>query len=164
MKRQPEGPTAGRLAVHFRSTTDLWETPWPFYRRLDREFSFTLDVCAVSQNAKCDRFFSPLDDGLSQPWDGTCWMNPPYGRGIGQWVAKAVTESRRGAVVVALVPARTDTRWWHDGVMAAAEIRFVQGRIRFGAAAHAAPFPSAVVVFRGGGGSGRPAVSAYGGK
>ena len=160
MRRQIQGPTGGRLAVHFRSTTDLWETPGPLFRRLDREFRFGLDVCAVAENAKCGRFYSPAEDGLAQRWEGTCWMNPPYGRGIGQWVSKALAEARRDAVVVALVPARTDTRWWHEAVMAAAEIRLVRGRIRFGTAAHAAPFPSAVVVFRGGSGSGPPALSA----
>jgi phage N-6-adenine-methyltransferase len=137
-----------RLAVHFQSRTDLWATPWDFFRELDREFGFDLDVCAVAANAKCARYFTPEADGLRQEWRGVCWMNPPYGREIGRWVTKALHASREGAAVVALVPARTDTAWWHSAVMAAAEVRLVRGRLRFGDASHAAPFPSAVVVFR----------------
>lgn len=139
-----------RLAVHFRSDTDRWETPWKFFRELDHEFRFGHDVCAISENTKCEQFYSPEDDGLSQPWSGVCWMNPPYGRTIGLWVAKAFAESRRGATVVCLLPARTDTQWFHDYVMRASEIRLVRGRLKFGAAENSAPFPSAVVVFRPG--------------
>lgn len=139
-----------RLAVHYSSDTDLWSTPWEFFRGLDREFRFALDVCAIRENAKCGRFFSPEEDGLAQQWSGVCFMNPPYGRAIGRWVEKAFTESRRGALVVCLLPARTDTGWWQDFVMRAAEIRLVRGRLKFGTAEHSAPFPSAVVVFRPG--------------
>lgn len=146
---EPIEPTGGnRLAVHFQSRTDLWATPWDFFRELDREFGFDLDVCAVAANAKCPRYFTPEIDGLRQEWRGVCWMNPPYGRQIGRWAAKALAASREGASVVVLVPARTDTAWWHTAVMAAAEVRLVRGRLRFGDSSHAAPFPSAVVVFR----------------
>lgn len=131
--------------VHFSSKTDLWETPQPFFEALKEEFPFTLDVCALPENAKCDDFFSPQQDGLKQEWKGVCWMNPPYGRGIGAWVKKAY-ESK--ATVVCLLPSRTDTRWWHDYCMRG-EIRFIKGRLKFGGAKNSAPFPSAVVIFRG---------------
>lgn len=159
MSLKKPSPAGGRLAVHFRTGNPLWETPWPFFRGLDREFHFDLDVCAVAANAKCARFYSPAEDGLCQPWAGACWMNPPYGREIGRWVAKALTESRRGCLVVSLLPARTDTAWWHEYVMPAAEIRLVRGRLKFGGSEHSAPFPSAVVVYRPGIEGGPPRLS-----
>ncbi|MBL9150007.1 MAG: adenine methyltransferase [Phycisphaerae bacterium] len=141
-------PSSPRRSVHFTSRSDRWATPIEFFRQLDREFGFTLDVCALSDNAKCERFFSPDDDGLGQQWTGTCWMNPPYGRVISLWMQKAYESALAGATVVCLVPARTDTRWWQDYATKAAEIRFVTGRLKFGDAVNSAPFPSAVVVFR----------------
>lgn len=141
----------GRLAVHFSSASDDWATPQNFFDALDQEFGFTLDVCASASNAKCPNYFTRGVDGLSQRWGRErCWMNPPYGREIKAWMRKAVEASRRGALVVCLVPARTDTAWWHDYAVQADEIRFVRGRLRFGDAKHAAPFPSAVVIFRPG--------------
>ena len=131
----------------FSSATDEWETPIALFDGLDVEFRFELDVCATAQNAKCEQFYTREVDGLSQPWNGTCWMNPPYGRDIGRWVKKAYESSRDGAIVVCLLPARTDTRWWHDYVMRG-EVRLLRGRLRFGNATNSAPFPSAVVVFR----------------
>jgi phage N-6-adenine-methyltransferase len=129
------------------SKTDCWETPRETFDALDAEFGFGLDVCALPGNAKCPRFFTPEDDGLSREWRGVCWMNPPYGREIGRWMRKALESSREGATVVCLVPARTDTAWWHE-CAARGEIRFIRGRLRFGGAKCGAPFPSAVVVFR----------------
>lgn len=126
-----------------------WGTPPRFFAELDREFGFTLDVCATKDNAKCQKFFTKEQDGLAQEWTGTCWMNPPYGRTIGQWLRKAA-ESR--ATVVCLVPSRTDNFWWHQWVMMADEIRFVRGRLRFVGAGDGAKFPSAIVIFRGRGG------------
>src|SRR5262245_7317586 len=137
-----------KLAVHCRSGTCLWETPQAFFDELDSEFGFTRDVCALPENAKCPRYFTPAVDGLKQTWRGVCWMNPPYGREIGKWVSKAYQAAKEGATVVCLLPARTDTAWWHSYVLDAAEIRFVRGRLRFGGAENSAPFPSAVVVFR----------------
>ena len=132
----------------FSSATDDWSTPNDFFEALDREFRFETDVCASAQNAKCRNFFDRETDGLSQTWRGTCWMNPPYGREIGAWMRKAYESSRsNGATVVCLVPARTDTRWWHD-YAAKGEIYFVPGRLKFGNAKHGAPFPVAVVTFR----------------
>jgi len=133
--------------VHFQSDVHTWETPIELFRRLDAEFHFTLDVCALPETAKCTRYFSPTDDGLAQPWEGVCWMNPPYGRAIADWMRKACEESQRGCTVVCLVPARTDTEWWHQYAMRG-EIRYLRGRVRFGAATSCAPFPSAVVIFR----------------
>lgn len=137
-----------KTAVHFSSQTDLHATPQAFFDVLDREFGFELDVCALPGNAKCHRFFTPAENGLNQEWRGVCWMNPPYGRTIKDWIRKAYESSLQGATVVCLIPARTDTAWWHDYVVKAHEIRFVRGRLKFGNAVNSAPFPSAVVVFR----------------
>jgi phage N-6-adenine-methyltransferase len=129
------------------STTDMWETPKWLFDQLNNIYRFTLDVCAVPENAKCERFFTPGQDGLAQEWTGTCWMNPPYGRKIGKWIKKAYESAQAGATVVCLLPARTDTAWWHDYCMKG-EITFLRGRIKFGQAKNSAPFPSAIVVFR----------------
>lgn len=136
------------MKVHYSSAKADWETPPEVFAPLHAEFGFTLDVCATAENAKCRLYIDPEQDGLSQPWEGaTCWMNPPYGRAIARWMAKALGESQRGATVVCLVPARTDTAWWHDSAMRG-EIRFLRGRIQFGASKKDAPFASAIVVFR----------------
>lgn len=130
------------------SNTEEWATPRALFAEFNREFGFTLDVCASPDNAKCERYFTRADNGLAKPWEGAyCWMNPPYGRTIGKWMAKAYWEAKHGATVVCLMPARTDTAWWHDYV-AKGEVRFLRGRVRFGAAKCGAPFPSAIVVFR----------------
>lgn len=137
----------------YSSATVEWETPSQLFETLDAEFNFTLDVCATSANAKCPHFYSAADDGLSMPWEGTCWLNPPYGREVRKWLEKATVEAVRGATVVALLPSRTDTRWWHEYVepilagRVPGEVRFFKGRLRFGGAKHSAPFPSALVVF-----------------
>lgn len=140
---------SSNIAVHFSSETDEWPTPQDFFDRLNEEFGFELDVCATPENAKCPRYYTKRENGLLQKWTGVCWMNPPYGREIGQWVKKAYTSALEGATVVCLLPARTDTGWWHDYCMKG-EIRFVRGRLKFGNASENAPFPSAVVVFRPG--------------
>lgn len=134
-------------SVHFSSTTDLWSTPQEFYDKLDAEFNFTLDPCATANNHKCDKYFTIEDDGLAQDWSqDTVFMNPPYGRVIGDWMRKA---SESNTTVVCLVPARTDTRWWHDYVIGgSAEVRFIKGRLKFGGSKNSAPFPSAVVIYR----------------
>lgn len=126
-----------------------WETPDELFGLLDAEFHFTLDVCATKRNRKCKRYFNRHDNGLTKRWTGTCYMNPPYGREIGDWLAKAVAESTRdrGATVVCLVPARTDTKWWWDSCLQAHEIRFLKGRLRFKGAPQGATFPSAIVIF-----------------
>ena len=130
--------------VHFSSKTDDWATPTEFFKKIDSEFHFTLDVCASKENAKCAKFFCKDDDDLSQDWgENFCWMNPPYGREIGKWIEKAA-----GFNVVALLPARTDTKWFHKYIYGKAEIRFVSGRLKFGDSKNSAPFPSMVVIWR----------------
>lgn len=135
------------IDVMFSSETDLWATPQWLFDRLNAEFRFETDVCAIPENAKCEQFYTPEIDGLKQSWRGVCWMNPPYGRVIGEWVKKAYQASQHsGATVVCLLPARTDTAWWWRYCIHG-EIRFFRGRIRFGDAVSGAPFPSAVVIF-----------------
>lgn len=136
----------GNLAPLLSSKTDKWATPQDLFDKLDEEFGFELDVCADETNAKCERYFSEADDGLAQDWTGTCWMNPPYGEVIGDWVAKAKAAAEQGATVVCLVPARVDTAWWWDNCRYG-EVRFLRGRLKFGGAETSAPFPSAVVIF-----------------
>jgi site-specific DNA-methyltransferase (adenine-specific) len=134
--------------VMFSSATDQWATPQAFFNEWHALFNFTLDVCADAQNAKCERYFDLSTNGLKQDWSlEVCWMNPPYGREIGQWVKKAYSESLYGATVVCLLPARTDTAWWHDYVLPFAKVTFIRGRLKFGNATNSAPFPSAVAVF-----------------
>lgn len=135
--------------VMFSSATELWSTPQDFFDKLDAEFHFNLDVCALPENAKCERYYTPADDGLKQPWKGTVWCNPPYGRQVGRWVEKAYLSSIGGATIVMLLPARTDTAWFHDYIYGKAKIRFVRGRLKFGGSKNSAPFPSMVVIFRG---------------
>lgn len=135
--------------LHFSSQTNEWATPQDFFDRLNTFYLFTLDPCATSENAKCARFFTEAEDGFMQPWaPERVFMNPPYGRAIGKWVKKAYEESLRGATVVCLIPARTDTKWFHSFIWGkAANIVFVQGRIKFGGHSNAAPFPSMVVTY-----------------
>lgn len=131
------------------STSVEWATPQAFFDALDARWHFTLDACATAENAKCARFFSPEEDGLAQDWGGqVVFCNPPYGRGeTGRWLRKAWLASYRGATVVLLIPARTDTAWWHD-YAAFGEVTFVRGRLKFNDGKDSAPFPSAIVVFR----------------
>lgn len=135
--------------VHFSSESDMWSTPQDLFDALDREFRFALDVCATVDNAKCPDFFTIENDGLSQFWTDTFWMNPPYGRSISRWVSKAKRSAEEGSTGVCLLPARTDTRWWWNDVIFG-EIRFLRGRLKFGGNCNSAPFPSAVVVFYAG--------------
>lgn len=128
-------------------TKEDWATPPELFAKLDAVYHFDLDVCATADNAKCARFYSPEDNGLAQDWTGVCWMNPPYGRKVRDWMAKACEAGRNGVIVVCLVFARTDTRWWHDHAMQATWIAFIRGRVRFVGADSGAPFPSALVVF-----------------
>ncbi len=133
------------MNVHFSSQTDDWSTPQSLFDELNKEFGFTLDVCATKENAKCSKFFTKEDDGLYQEWgNNRCWMNPPYGREIGKWVEHAASAK----FCVALLPARTDTRWFHDHILGKAEIRFIKGRLKFGDSKNSAPFPSMVVIFK----------------
>jgi phage N-6-adenine-methyltransferase len=134
-------------APHFSSATDDWATPQDFFDRMNSRFGpFELDVCADNENAKCPHYFTAEDNGLAQQWEGRCWMNPPYGRTIRHWMRKAYESSLAGATVVCLVPARTDTAWWHD-FAARGKVEFIRGRLKFGGHKNSAPFPSAIVIF-----------------
>lgn len=135
-------------SVHFMSKTNEWATPAQVFNELDNEFSFTLDPCSTHENAKCTKHYTLEDDGLSKDWSSdVVFMNPPYGREIALWMRKAYEESTRGAVVVCLVPSRTDTNWWHNYAIHG-DIRFIKGRLKFGDSRSGAPFPSAVVIFK----------------
>lgn len=128
-----------------------WATPKPFFDKLNDEFHFGLNAAASDENALCPNYFTEEDDALSQSWGGhgAVWLNPVYGKEIGKWVKKAFEESSYDEPVVVLVPSRTDTKWWHSWAMLAYEIRLVRGRLKFDDAKISAPFPSALLVFRG---------------
>ena len=136
------------MGVHYMSERQDWATPQALFDALNAEFQFTLDPCALPHNAKCAKFYTPENDGLAQDWSGErVFMNPPYGQAIKHWMRKAYESSKGGALVVCLVPARTDTRWWHDYAIHG-EQRFIKGRVKFGGGKQSAPFPSAIVVFK----------------
>tara|TARA_R110000868_G_scaffold248075_8_gene504439 strand:- start:1678 stop:2073 length:396 start_codon:yes stop_codon:yes gene_type:complete len=126
----------------------MWATPQDFFDKYNKVYNFTLDVCATKDNAKCSSYFTKEQDGLSQEWVGTCWMNPPYGREISLWMKKAYESSLKGATIVCLVPSRTDTKWWHNYAVHG-KIEFIKGRLKFGNSKNSAPFPSAVIIFKG---------------
>lgn len=133
----------------FSSNTNEWPTPQSFFNKLHSEFGFTLDPCATKENAKCEKFYTIHDDGLSKDWSGnTVFCNPPYGKDITLWVEKCYRESLKGNTVVMLIPSRTDTRYWHDYIINKADVRFIKGRLKFGDSKNSAPFPSAVIIFR----------------
>lgn len=138
------------ISACLSSKTNEWATPQDFFDRLDSEFQFTLDPCATAENHKCDLYYTKEEDGLSKDWAGhRVFCNPPYGRDISNWVKYAYEQSReRETLVVMLIPARTDTRYFHDYIYGKAEIRFVKGRLKFGDGKSPAPFPSMVVIFR----------------
>jgi len=161
IKMQPdENYIRGKKERHSKITFQKsgqydWETPQAFFDELNKEFDFTLDPCCTPENAKCKKFFTEKEDGLKQSWAGErVFMNPPYGTLISKWVKKAYEEAQAGALVVCLLPARTDTRWWWDYCMKG-EICFIKGRLKFKGrntkgelVNYPATFPSAVVVFR----------------
>lgn len=129
-----------------------WETPQYLFDQLNEEFHFTLDPCCVPETAKCPQYYTPSDNGLIQDWSNDIvFVNPPYGKEIKKWIKKSHDEAKNGATVVLLIPARTDTQYFHDYIYNQAEIRFIKGRIKFiqnGEIKNAAPFPSMIVVFR----------------
>lgn len=155
--------------------SDLWATPQALFDKLDREFNFSVDVCALPENAKCAHYFTPDQDGLSKewvPWNDffkeSVWMNPPYGKstktkpGIDQWMEKAYRTSLNGVRVVCLIPNRSNAPWWHDYVMKAREIRFIKHKVSFEGEAEGVPFwGSVIVVFGPGVACGKPSVSTY---
>ena len=123
--------------VLFSSAKQTWQTPKAVYQTLDAEFRFDDDPCPTM----------PMTDGLTRRWGGVVFCNPPY-KQIAVWVRKAWEEAQTGKTVVLLIPSRTDTRWWHEYVMTATEIRFIRGRLRFEGAKHSAPFPSVIVIWQ----------------
>lgn len=134
------------------SSEDMtWETPKDFFDGLNKEFNFTLDPCATPETAKCKKFYTKEDDGLKQDWSGeTVFCNPPYGSAIKDWVKKC--SEATGGIVVMLIPARTDTRYFHEYIYNKpnAKIRFIKGRLKFGGkqkGSGSAPFPSMIVIF-----------------
>lgn len=129
-------------AALFSSATGEWSTPQDFFDEVDARFHFALDVCATKENAKCELYYDVGQDGLSRPWFARAWCNPPYGRGIGAWTAKA-----EGTASVLLVPARTDTKWFVRAFAHAAELFLIAGRLKFGGAENSAPFPSCMFHF-----------------
>ncbi|MEB7998897.1 phage N-6-adenine-methyltransferase [Staphylococcus saprophyticus] len=137
------------MNVHYSSKSNEWATPQYLFDELDREFNFTLDPCATDKNAKCNKYHTIEDDGLKQDLShDVVFMNPPYGRSIKHWIKKAYEEYMKGSTVVCLIPARTDTTYWHDYIFGkASDIRFLRGRLKFGDSKNSAPFPSAIVVY-----------------
>ena len=135
-----------------QAKTVEWGTPPDLFEEFDREFHFTLDPCASVENAKCAKFYTKEDDGLSKSWAGErVFMNCPYGKEASNWIAKAYFESQYAEVIVGLLPARTDVRWFHDFVYKKAEVRFLKGRVKFvgrDGKAGTATFPSIIIVWR----------------
>lgn len=130
----------------FSSASDEWSTPQDFFDKLNEEFCFDLDPCASDENHKCAVYHTEAENGLEQSWAGNrVFCNPPYSN-IGEWVAKA---ARERALTVMLIPARTDTRWFHAHIYQKpnVEIRFIKGRLKFGNSKNSAPFPSMIVIF-----------------
>jgi len=134
----------------FKSTNQEWETPDDLFEKINDMFNFTRDVCASSENTKCKEFWSESDSCLNKEWDGVNWMNPPY-KDMKKFIIKAY-EQRHNAVTVLLVPARTNTKWWHEYCMKG-EILFICGRPKFKGCAHGLPQPLALVIFGRGSGS-----------
>lgn len=150
--------------VMFSSLSNEWETPQDFFDKLNEEFHFTLDPCCREYNHKCEKYYTIETDGFNKSWEGeTVFCNPPYGREIGKWVEKCANEAKKeNTTIVMLIPARTDTKWFHDYIYNKdnVEIRFIKGRLKFinrmlpsykedgSTKLQSAPFPSMVVIFR----------------
>ena len=131
----------------FSSISVEWRTPQWIFDYYNDMYYFDIDLCATYANRMCDQYFSIEDDALTKTWRGKCWLNPPYGRSISKWVKKAYESSKKGALIVCLLPARTDTIWFHEYCIKG-EIDFIKGRLRFNNSDSNAPFPSCVVTFR----------------
>ena len=129
----------------FASKKQEYKTPKKLFNKLNKEFNFTIDVCADTYNKKVENFYSEKDNALIKDWNGVCWMNPPY-KDLKIWVKKAYKESLKGAIVVCLIPARTNTNWWHEYCMKG-EIRFIKGRPKFEGCKYGLPQPLAIVIF-----------------
>ncbi|HSV43353.1 MAG TPA: DNA N-6-adenine-methyltransferase [Candidatus Bathyarchaeia archaeon] len=119
----------------FSSAHDNWSTPNDVYESLDAEFHFNDDPCPIGGAG-----------GLDREWGSRTFLNPPYSQ-IKDWCKKAYDEWQKGKTIVMLIPSRTDTKFWHEYIMKATEIRFIKGRLKFGSSKNSAPFPSAIIVF-----------------
>jgi site-specific DNA-methyltransferase (adenine-specific) len=132
------------------SNTDEWATPQLFYEELNKKYNFNLDPCSTDNNHKCKKYFTKKDNGLLQSWSGyRVYCNPPYGREIGKWVEKAYNENKNGTFIVMLLPARTDTKWFHNFIYKQHKIEFIKGRLKFNDGKNSAPFPSMIVIMKG---------------
>lgn len=132
----------------YSSKTDMWATPKAFYDALNKEYHFELDPCCTADNAKCETFYTKDDDGLTKDWSGyRVWVNPPYGRSISAWVRKCYEESLKGTQIAVLLPARTDTAYFHDFVLGKARLEFIRGRLHFNESKQGAPFPSMLAFY-----------------
>ena len=138
------------MKVHYMSKSNEWTTPPDLFNKLNLKYNFTLDPCCTKDSALCDKYYTIEDNGLIQDWsEDIVFMNPPYGREIPKWIEKAYKESLKGATIVCLIPARTDTRYWHNFIFPyASDIKFIKGRLKFGSGNAPAPFPSALVEFK----------------
>lgn len=134
----------------FSSNTNEWSTPKLFFEELNKEFNFTLDPCATAENHKCIKYYTIKENGLLQDWSNeVVFCNPPYGRALGVWVKKCYEEHiKHGVIVVMLIPARTDTIYFHDFIYNKSEIRFIKGRLKFNDSKQSAPFPSMLVIYK----------------
>lgn len=142
----------------FTSNKEDWETPQDFYDRLNNKYRFKWDLAASDDNAKCSCYFTRDDNSLEQDWEGlsgNLFLNPPYGRELKLWVQKAATTKLKDKQnLVMLIPSRTDTSYWHDYIFNHAEIKFLRGRLKFeidGVSGDSAPFPSAIIIYKGDG-------------
>ena len=137
------------MDVHYSSKNNDWSTPQDFFDTLNKEFNFTLDPCATPETAKCKKFFTESEDGLSKDWGGNIvFCNPPYGTKIAAWVEKAYKESKKPhTLIVLLLPSRTDTRYFHKYVYHKCRMRFLKGRLKFGGSKTSAPFPSMLAIY-----------------
>lgn len=143
------------MQVHFSSKKMDWETPQKFFNELHEKYNFTIDVATNGSNAKTENFYTEEDNALIQKWHGRVFCNPPYGRELKHWVKKAYEESQKdhNELIVLLIPARTDTTYWHEYIFDKAEIHFLKGRLKFevnGKPTDSAPFPSALIIYKGG--------------
>lgn len=128
-------------------------TPINLFNKINQEFNFEFDLAASQENALCSKFFTQSDDGLKQKWNGVCWLNPPYGDKSSKmvdWIKKAYndTQNNPNLVIVMLIPARTNTKWFHQYCMKSAELKFICGRPKFGNSKHGLPQPLVLVVFK----------------
>lgn len=128
---------------------DLWETPCELFQKFNEQYQFTLDPCCEKKTAKCEKYFTPSENGLIHSWHGErVFVNPPYSRGnIDEWMKKCVEEYKKGVFIVALLPVSTSSTWFHEYVLPYADLEFLRGRVRFVGAPYTAPFSSMLAIY-----------------